>query len=74
MNLEKLMSMIGGKDEEEEMGGEHMEKMRKAYKLMKKATELIGQCCEEGEYEEEDDEEEGMMPAATTFVIQKSKR
>jgi len=51
-------------------------KMKKAYKLMKKATKLIGECCEEGEeYEEEDDEEESKaMPVATTFVVQKSKR
>ena len=44
-----------------------MMKMKKAYKLMKKATKLIGECCEEGEeYEEEDDEEESKaMPVAT---------
>ena len=74
MNLEKLMSMIGGEGEQEESGSEHMEKMKKAYRLMKKATELIGECCEEGEYEDEDEESSGrVMPVATTFVIQKSK-
>ncbi len=75
--LEDLMNaLVGGGDSEEE-SGEHMEKMKKAYKLMKKATELIGECCGEGEeddYEEEDEEEGKAMPAATTFVIQKSKR
>lgn len=77
--LEDLMNALVGGGESEDEGGEHMEKMKKAYKLMKKATELIGECCGEGEeddYEEEDDdEEEGkVMPMATTFVIQKSKR
>ena len=80
MNLEKLMSMIGGEGDSEEYGGEHMEKMKKAHKLLKKATELIGECCgEEDDMEEDDmeDEDEGsgkVMPMATTFVIQKSKR
>ena len=75
--LEELMNaLVGGGESEDEGHGEHMMKMKKAYKLMKKATELIGECCEEGEeYEEEDDEEESKaMPVATTFVIQKSKR
>ena len=53
MNLEKLMSMIGGDGEEESMGGEHMQKMKKAYKLLKKATELLGECCGEDESEDE---------------------
>jgi hypothetical protein len=77
MNLEKLMSMIGGEGDSEEYGGDHMEKMKKAHKLLKKATELIGECCdEEGDMEEGDSEEEEgkVMPMATTFVIQKSKR
>lgn len=55
--LEELMNALMGDEGESEMGGEHMMKMKKAYKLMKKATELIGECCEEGEdeeYEEED--------------------
>ena len=56
MNLEKLMSMIGGSDDSGEYGGDNMEKMKKAHKLLKKATELIGECCGE-----EDDMEEGNM-------------
>lgn len=55
--LEDLMNAIIGEGEDEgEMSGEHMQKMRKAHKLLKKATELIGECCgeEDGEYEEED--------------------
>ena len=55
--LEELMNALMGDEGESEMGGEHMMKMKKAYKLMKKATELIGECCGEGEdeeYEEED--------------------
>jgi hypothetical protein len=82
MNLEKLMSMIGGEGDSEEYGGDHMEKMKKAHKLLKKATDLIGQCCGEEDDMEEDDMEEDdgeesagkVMPMATTFVIQKSKR
>lgn len=77
MNLEKLMSMIGGEGDSEEYGGDHMEKMKKAHKLLKKATELIGECCGEEDDMEEDDGEESagkVMPMATTFVIQKSKR
>ena len=55
--LEELMNALVGEGESEDEGnGEHMMKMKKAYKLMKKATELIGECCGEGEeeYEEED--------------------
>ena len=54
--LEDLMNALVGEGEsEEEMDGEHMMKMKKAYKLMKKATELLGECCgEEDDYEEED--------------------
>lgn len=83
MNLEKLMSMIGGgESESEDNGSMDMEKMKKAHKLLKKATDLIGQCCgeddgmEEDDMEEDDGEENGgkVMPMATTFVIQKSKR
>ena len=78
MNLEKLMSMIGrSENDSEEYGGDHMEKMKKAHKLLKKATDLIGQCCGEDDGMEEDDGEENggkVMPMATTFVIQKSKR
>jgi hypothetical protein len=74
MNLEKLMSMIGGEGDSEEYGGDHMEKMKKAHKLLKKATELIGECCGEEDDMEEEEEGGGVMPMATTFVIQKSKR
>ena len=80
MNLEKLMSMIGGSDDSGEYGGDNMEKMKKAHKLLKKATELIGECCgeeddmEEDDMEDDDEESSGrVMPVATTFVIQKSK-
>jgi hypothetical protein len=54
--LEELMNALVGEGESEDEGnGEHMMKMKKAYKLMKKATELIGECCgEEDDYEEED--------------------
>ena len=54
--LEELMSALVGEGEsEDKMGGDHMEKMKKAHKLMKKATELLGECCgEEDDYEEED--------------------
>lgn len=54
--LEELMSALVGEGEsEDKMGGEHMMKMKKAHKLMKKATELLGECCgEEDDYEEED--------------------
>lgn len=54
--LEELMSALVGEGESEDEGnGEHMMKMKKAYKLMKKATELLGECCgEEDDYEEED--------------------
>ena len=74
--LEELMNALVGEGEsKEEMDGEHMMKMKKAHKLLKKATELIGECCGEDDMEEDDDEEEGKaMPVATTFVIQKSKR
>lgn len=79
--LEDLMNaIIGGGEDEGEMDGEHMQKMKKAHKLLKKATELLGECCgeddmEEDDMEEDDYEESGkVMPMATTFVIQKSKR
>lgn len=54
--LEDLMNALVGEGESEDEGnGEHMMKMKKAYKLMKKATELLGECCgEEDDYEEED--------------------
>jgi hypothetical protein len=54
--LEELMNALVGEGESEDEGnGEHMMKMKKAYKLMKKATELLGECCgEEDDYEEED--------------------
>ena len=56
--LEELMNALVGEGEsEEEMDGEHMMKMKKAYKLMKKATELIGECCGEGEEEEYEEED-----------------
>ncbi len=69
--LEELMNALVGGESEDEGHGEHMMKMKKAYKLMKKATKLIGECCEEGEeYEEEDDEEESKaMPVATTVAL-----
>ena len=56
--LEDLMNALVGSESEDEMGGEHMEKMKKAYKLMKKATELIGECCGEGEDEDEEEDYE----------------
>ncbi len=56
--LEELMNALMGDEGESEMGGEHMMKMKKAYKLMKKATELIGECCGEGEEEEDEYEDE----------------
>ena len=53
--LEDLMNALVGEGESEDEGnGEHMMKMKKVYKLMKKATELLGECCgEEDDYEEE---------------------
>ena len=56
--LEDLMNaLVGGGESEDEGNGEHMMKMKKAYKLMKKATELIGECCGEGEEEEYEEED-----------------
>lgn len=55
--LEELMNALMGDEGESEMGGEHMMKMKKAYKLMKKATELIGECCGEGEEDEDEYED-----------------
>jgi hypothetical protein len=73
--LEDLMNALVGGGESEDEGSMDMEKMKKAHKLLKKATELIGECCGEDDMEEDDDEEDGKaMPVATTFVIQKSKR